>query len=160
MSPASGQKVMAESRLVSEYLADRWPGRRHLQRVRVGGIPAGLTVDDLDPAELVALGVWRRWVDALVVDPPSLHVIEAGLVASPGDLSQLQLYLRLVPQTPELSDLATLQLKGRLVYAIADPVLTAMAREQGIACETYCPPWVGPYLAERHHRHRRPPLPP
>lgn len=158
MARGPGGNTMAESRLVSGYLADRWPGFRTLQRVRVGTIPADLYRDGLDEAELRALGVWRRWVDALIVAPPDLHVVEAGIIAAPGDLSQLQLYLRLVPETPDLAEFAGLRVRGRLVYAVPDPVLEDMARQAGIACERYSPPWVTEYLARRRFRDRRPPL--
>ena len=156
-SPRNGN-VLAESRLVSEYLADRWRGFRTLQRVRVGTLPAELRFQDLTAAELRMVGVWRRWVDAIVVAPPVLWVIEAGIIASPGDLSQLEMYLRLVPETPELQEFASLAPTGRLVYALPDPVLTVMARERGIACEEYAPMWVADYLQTRRERQRRAPL--
>ena len=148
----------AETRLVAEYLPLRWPGRRHLQRVRVGRIPSELPTDALAPEELRMLGVWRRWVDAMVVDPPVLWVIEAGVVPDPGDISRLGLYLRLLPDTPELSDLLRLRPRGRLLYAVDDPVLARMAVEAGYEYEVWTPSWVPDYLRSRRPAHRRAPL--
>jgi len=158
MASTNRQWTGAESRLCSEYLASRWPGRHTMQRVRVGQIPSDLPTTHLTPEEVRMLGVWRRWVDALVIDPPTLHVLEVGLIANPGDLSQLELYLRLVPQTPELERFADLRLAGRLVHAVPDPVVRDMCHGRGIACEEYAPPWVADYLAQRRPAHRRPPL--
>lgn len=148
----------AESRLLSEWLARRWPDHRTMQRVRVGSIPPQLELPEIDPEHPVPTGVWRRWVDAIVIDSPRVHIIEAGIIAAPGDVSQLELYIRLFPQTPELREYADHELLGRLVWAVPDPVVRDMAHERGLAVEVFAPPWLGAYLAKRLPHMRRAPL--
>lgn len=148
----------AETRLLGEWLAKRWGHRTTRQRVRVGSIPPQLELPHLSPDDLRMVGVWRRWVDAIVIDPPRVHIIEAGIIAAPGDVSQLELYIRLFPQTPELREYAHLELCGRLLWAVPDPVVADMARERGLAVEVFSPPWIGKYLAGRLAHNRRPPL--
>ena len=147
-----------ETKLVAEFCAVRYPGKRTLQRVRVGQVPSDLEVAGLEDAEIRMLGVWRRWVDALVVDPPVLRVIEASMVPDPGDVSQLELYMHLVPKTPDLEEFVDLTPIGLLVYAIDDPVIHRLAADRGFTVEIYQPPWLAQYLKRIFPRERRAPL--
>jgi hypothetical protein len=145
----------AETRLVAEYLAVHYPDKRALQRVRVGRIPSELPQGGLSPEELRMLGVWRRWVDAVVFDGPTVLLIEAAIRPDPGDISQLDLYMRLFPTTPEFSDVRPADLRGGLVYAIDDPPVRSLARDRGYTVAIFRPPWVDDYLRGLFPRHRR-----
>lgn len=158
MGKSSRPYTVAETRLLSEWLALRWAHRTVITRVRVGSTPPELELPDLDEADRRMLRVFCRWLDALIVDPPHLHVVEAGIIAAPGDVSQLELYCRLIPQTPDLRQYHNLKVRGRLLYAVPDPVVTDMARERGFAVETFTPPWVIGYLKTLRPRSRTPPL--
>ena len=147
-----------ESKLVSEFCAIRYPDRRTIQRVRVGQIPTDLDVAGLDPSEIRMLGVWRRWVDAIVVDPPLLRVIEAAMLPDPGDISQLELYMHLIPMTPDLEEFMDLTPVGLLVYAIDDPMIHRLAADRGYGVEIYQPAWLKQYLDRVFPRERRAPL--
>ena len=147
-----------ESKLVAEFAALRYPGRRTIQRVRVGRTPAELDLDGLDAAEIRMLGVWRRWVDLLIVDPPYLRVVEAAMIPDPGDVSQLELYLYLLPTTPELEEFVDLKPVGLLVYAVDDPTIRRLARDRGYTVEIYRPVWLAQYLERVFPRERRAPL--
>jgi hypothetical protein len=129
-----------------------------LQRVRVGQIPSELDVAGLDDAELRMVGVWRRWVDAVVVDPPLIRVIEAAILPDPGDVSQLELYLHLLPMTPELREFEHLRPAGMLVYALDDPVIRRLAADRNFTVEIYQPVWLAQYLERVFPRERRAPL--
>jgi hypothetical protein len=130
-----------------------------MQRVRVGRIPDELPVQGLSEVEFRLLGVWRRWVDAVVFDPPRVILIEGAVLPDPGDVSQLELYLRLFPQTPEFADFRTAPLEGHLVYGVDDPTIRGLARERGMTVHIFQPSWLGSYLLTRLPGHRRPPLP-
>ena len=145
----------AETRLVAEYLAIHYPDARTLQRVRVGRIPSELPDGGLSPAELAMLGVWRRWVDAVVFDGLTVLLIEASIRPNPGKVSQLDLYMRLFPATPEFADYRAADLRGRLVFAMEDPVVCGLAAERGYTVAVFRPPWVDAYLATLFHRQRR-----
>jgi len=156
--PARREWSPVESKLVGEFAATRYPNCRTLQRVRVGQIPGDLDVAGLDEAEIRMLGVWRRWVDLLIVDPPVLRVVEAAMMPDPGDVSQLELYLHLLPSTPELQEFMDLRPVGMLVYAIDDPVIRRLAADRGYTVQIYQPVWLAQYLERIFPRERRAPL--
>lgn len=104
-----------------------------------------------------ALGVWRRYADALVYRTHELILIEASIPSHPGYVSQMLLYKRLIPMTPELADYKHLPVKMLYLVTFEDPVVTAMARENGIEVVVYSPPWVIAYWAERERNKSRPP---
>lgn len=147
-----------ETQLVSEFCAVRYPDREVWQKVRVGQIPDELPVEGLEPSEVKMLGVWRRWVDAIVFDDHRLILIEGAVVPNPGDISQLELYLRLCPMTPELYEFRTWPMQGMLVYGVDDPVVRELAARRTLAFELYQPAWLGQYLSRLFPRHRRAPL--
>lgn len=148
-----------EMRLVSEFLAENYPDHTTQTRIRLGSIPEGLNPDNFSGGELRALGVWRRWADAIVFMPDRLILIEAAIRPSPGDISQLELYEHLLPKTPELAEHKGKPIEKLLLYALEDPVIVAMARERGIRVVYFHPDWVDEYLAILYPRERRAPLP-
>lgn len=143
---------------MGDYLANRWAHRETIQHVRVGAIPFELPIDGLSEPEIRSLGVFRRWVDAVVIDPPTIRILEASVVPDPGDLGKLLLYLRLWPNTPEYHEFSGWPVEGRLVWAVDDPPVRALARELGLSAEIFHPPWVDDYFERLAHRHRRAPL--
>ncbi len=134
---------------MSEWLALTYPNDRVLQQVRLGAYKPHIPTTGLNQAEMRALGVFRRFADALVVRKTELHLIEASIPSHPGYVSQMLLYKRLLPMTPELADYAALPVKMIYLVAMEDPIVTAMAREQGIAVVVFSPPWVAEYWAQR-----------
>lgn len=159
MAKSRREYTVSETRLLAEFLGATYPNRRTMQRVRVGRIPAELDIRGLTPPEIASLGIWRRWVDAVVWDPPSVILVEAGIRPDLGDVSKLEGYMRLFPETPEFLEFRTWQLHGQLVYCVDDPVVRAMARERGYTVRIFRPTWVEAYLAELAPRLRRSPLP-
>lgn len=138
---------LIETRLLSEWLAVRYPERRVMQRVRVGSDHPSLEIPGLTPAEARMAMAWRRWCDALVFDNGQLLVVEATVFPKPGKISQLDLYMMLVPTTPELVEFRDWPLRGVLLCAIDDPVMRRLASDRGYTIELYHPPWVSSYLA-------------
>lgn len=141
---------------MSEWLALRYPNERVQQQVRLGAYQIGILPQGLTSPELRALGVWRRFADALVYKKTELHLIEASIPAHPGYISQLLLYKRLIPMTPELADYAALPVRMIYLVTFEDPVVTAMARDSGIQVEVFSPAWVVDYWAELERRKSRP----
>ena len=147
----------AEGRLVGEYLAVRFPDVRTAQRVRVGSYAASLDPAELTPGEARMLGVWRRWVDAVVFLADHTLLIEAAIVPDPGDVAQLDLYRELWPMTPEYRDRRELPVLGRLVYAVDDPPIKVLASRWGFTVDIFRPPWIDEYLSRKFPRQRRAP---
>jgi hypothetical protein len=147
-----------EMRLVSEFLAKHYANYQTLTRVRLGQVHPELHPELLEGAELRALGVWRRWADAIVIMPDRIVLIEASIRPFPGDVSQLELYERLLPLTPELEQHKAKPIEKLLVFALEDPVVVSMARERGIKVVYFRPKWVDEYLQLLYPRERRAPL--
>jgi hypothetical protein len=75
-----------------------------------------------------------------------------------GKISQLELYLRLFPATPEFQYLKDRPLRGILVYAIDDPTVRAMASERGMTVDIFRPAWVDSYILTLQRRAGRAPV--
>ena len=146
-----------ERRLVSEWTRLTFPNAHVKEAVRLGAVEPALQDAHLSENELRAMGVFRRWVDALVVEPHVVHLIEGKIRNQPGALEQLDLYERLLPLTPELHDIRHLPVRKHLVWVIRDTVVESLARDRGILVHEYHPPWVDDYLKLLEPRHRRPP---
>ncbi len=137
-----------EHRLVAEWAAASFPGLEVRFRTRLGALDTQLSDPTISQEELRGLGVWRRYVDALIIGEAELHLVEGKIRGAPGALEQLDLYARLVPLTPELRAWRDWPITRHLVWAIPDPVIRAMALEREIRVHFFRPPWVEDYLAQ------------
>ena len=147
-----------EMRLVVEYLARNYPKYETRTRVRLGGVPKALDHPDLSEGERRALGVWRRWADAIVIMPTKLVLIEAKIRPGPEAIAQLELYKHLLPKTPELQPHKAKPIELVLLFALEDPVVEQLARAKGIRVVYFKPKWVDEYLSVLYPRERRAPL--
>ena len=148
-----------ESRLVAEWATQTYPTADIRFRVSLGAGRPALEDPTLSDAELRQIGVKRRWVDAMIVEPRTVHLVEAKIRLTPGGLEQLELYRHLFPLTPELANLRGRELQLHLVMAIPDPVLVTIARSRGVQVHVFKPAWVDEYLALLNPRERRAPAP-
>lgn len=160
MAQRRRQRLQVETRLVGEYLAERYPDARTFQRCRIGPLPPGLPTAGLSEAETRTLWVWRRWVDAIAVVDHRVILIEAGLLPDLGDISKLVGYMRMFRGSPDWQEYRDWPLEGELVWAVDDPVGRRLALDAGLRVVLFHPAWVDEYLATLAARHRRAPLPP
>jgi hypothetical protein len=144
--------ILAESRLLSEWLAARRGGLESRQHVYVGPVASVVAKFEYDPSTYRMLGVRRRWVDAIVLFSDRTELIEAKMVPDVPVIAQLQLYTKLFYKTEEFRSRWSLPLVGRVVSAVTDPVLSQMIQEAGFSEEVYHPPWVDDYLAGKEIR--------
>jgi len=144
-----------EMQMLAEWLTKTQPGKRVLTRVRLGSPRPEVPRPEMSPEERAMIGAWRRWADAVILDREGATIVEAAIRPDPGKISQLQLYAKLLPQTPELEPWAHLPIKMILLYAIEDAATVLLAREQGILCVEYKPPWLPSYLELLMPRERR-----
>jgi len=144
--------------MVAEYLQRHYAKYPFKMRCRLGSIPAQLSGKYESQAEYRMAGMWRRWADAVVFKPDELVIIEAAIKPSPGDISQLQLYAKLIRHTPEFEPFTSLPLACELVYALEDPIVLEMARQAKIKVVYFKPDWLDDYLAILYPRERRAPL--
>jgi len=144
-----------EMRMVSEFMAKHYNEYPTKTRVRVGSIHPELKPDQLTAAERRAVGMWRRWADAVVFMPDKLVLIEAAIRPNPGKISQLELYEYLLPKTPELAEHKDKPIEKVLLFAIEDPALANLARNRGIKVVYFHPDWIDSYLETLYPRERR-----
>ncbi|MGH7375866.1 MAG: hypothetical protein ACREKK_00420 [Candidatus Methylomirabilales bacterium] len=140
--------LQREGRLVTEWVIRTFPQAQVVFRARLGAVDVTLADTQLTEPELRAVGVIRRFVDALVIEPERVHLVEAKLRSVPGALEQLDLYARLLPLTPEYQQVRDRPITRHLVWVIRDPVVEALARERGILVHEYHPAWVDEYLKQ------------
>lgn len=110
------------------------------RRVRVGPLPK--------TENSSFFSVLRRWADLVFVEDDIVYIVEAKVRPDPGALSQLKLYERLFPQTPEFSQLSNKQIKLVFLTSMEDKEVKKLAAELGIEYEVYRPAWLDAYIKE------------
>jgi len=130
-----------EWRLVYEFLITNFRNCLQWRRVRVGPIYKNEKLYQ----------VVRRWADAIVycAKEDIVYIIEAKMKPEPGGISQLELYIKLFPKTPEFEMLKDKRVKGIYLTTQDDPELRELAKSKGIEYVVYQPDWVKEYWKER-----------
>ena len=93
-----------------------------------------------------------------MIMPDRIVLIEGKILPQPGVISQLQLYERLLPKTPELAEHKDKPIEKVLLCAIPDPLLNTLCREAGIRVVVYRPKWITSYLKNLYAREKTPGL--
>jgi hypothetical protein len=148
-----------EEEMLAEYCATFHRDALVMSRVRLGELPGARPDMTLTEEERRLVGaVWRRWADAVVIERDRLLVVETGLVPDPGDISQVQTYLRLVGATPELAAYHALPRRGLLVWAVDDPYCREVAVAAGLEVRIYRPSHFREWIETKRGRERRAPV--
>lgn len=139
-----------ETRLVSEYLKENYSEFLFIMKQ-----PLGVVSEDLMRREgyKKALGITRPFrpeVDAVVVLPHYLLIIEAKVWNIVNGLGKLPLYKSLVPITPELKEYMPREVLMQLVVGWSSANLEIMARDQGVEVRVYRPPWLEEVVEDMH----------
>jgi len=137
-----------ESRLLAEYLAQKYPKDTVMYRVRLGQTPAwaASSISEGVPAEIYK--AYQRWADAIIITQTHLILMEAKIKPEPGVISQILLYDQLIPKTYALDQYKKLQRSNILLIAQHDPEVEELARKNNITVEYFNPAWVTDYLIE------------
>lgn len=147
--------------MLAEYVSTHFPTTRVIQRVRLGPITSALPDPTLTEAETRLIGAaWRRWADAVLITEETLTVVEAALMADPGDISRMQVYLALVPSTPELAPYMGRVIRGLLVWAVDDPFSRGVAVRAGLQVVIFKPSNFREWIEGKRARDKTPPRPP
>ncbi|MBA7518434.1 hypothetical protein ES705_10504 [subsurface metagenome] len=139
-----------EQRLVSEFVARFYGDYESRTHVHLGSTPPRLKGKFITDEDARLVGVFRRWADAIVFMPDRLILIEGKILPQPGVLSQLKLYEELIPKTPELSEHRGKPIEKIIVCAIEDPLITELARREGVGVRIYRPSWINSYMKKLH----------
>jgi len=138
-----------EPRWVSWYIKERYPAAEVRLRCPLGPIPAELS-ELYGPAK--AAKVYRPSrpeVDAVVVLPGALVLVEAKIFKYMDGLAKLPVYASLVPKTPELMVFHGRPVLMHLLIPTAIPWVTAAAPGLGVEVYTAAPDWVLQIWEER-----------
>jgi len=138
-----------EPRWVSWYVARKYPRDIVKLRCPLGPIPDALLEAVGEAKGIKMYRPWRPEVDALIIMPGTVELIEAKIFKYMDGLSKLPVYQSLVPLTPELrawKDLPTRMLL--LIPAEIDWVKTAAART-GVNVSTEAPDYIKQVWEER-----------
>jgi hypothetical protein len=127
-----------EKRMVAEYVLRNYKTCPQWRNARVG--------DYKEAGESNYYAFLRRWADAIVIDGRKAIIIEGKVKANPGVISQLQLYMREFPRTPEFSIYKDYTVKGLVLCVFEDVNVQQMAEEVGIEWITYRPSFYGEIL--------------
>lgn len=131
-----------ETRLVAEYLKRNYSKFPYITKQPLGAIREEILKEEGYERGLRMMRPFRPEVDALVILPRYILLIEAKVWNVVNGLAKLPLYKSLVPLTPELKKYMPRELIMQLVVAWTNPNLEVMARDAGVALKVYRPPWV------------------
>jgi len=139
-----------EVRLVAEYLKKEYSKFTFITKQ-----PLGIVSEEYlkEFGWKKALGITRPFrpeVDAVVILPRYLLIIEAKVWSIVNGLAKLPLYKSLVPVTPELKQYMPREVIMELVVGWTNPNLEIMARDMGVRVKIYCPDWLGEVVDGMH----------
>jgi len=138
-----------EPRWVSWYIKEHYPDAEARLRCPLGPIPPELT-ELYGPAK--AAKVYRPSrpeVDALVVLPDALILIEAKVFKYMDGLSKLPVYAALARKSPELAVFMDRPIQMHLLLPIEVPWVASVAEDLGVTVVTEAPPWLMEIWRER-----------
>jgi hypothetical protein len=149
--------MFAETRLLMEYLRDYYPGREWFTQLAIGRDPEMVGVQLQDDAERRLVRRFCRRVDAVVVQPDELVIIEATMHTPTEKIGRLLEYLLLIPATPELEQYFPRKIVGELVTGQDDAVARTLCERQGLRYVHYEAEWFAEFWAMYPQRRRRTP---
>ncbi len=140
-----------EVRMVSEYLLFAYAKFRSIKAVPLGKIDEKLQADLGYQKAINIMRPYRPEVDAVVILPRYLLLIEAKVWNVVNGLAKLPLYKSLVPFTPELKQYSNLEVLTELVVGWTNDNLEIMARDLGVKVVVYSPPWLADIVTKQHN---------
>lgn len=136
-----------ETRMVAEYLAKNYSSFTYMQAVPLGAVPNKLLEEKGYAKALGVMRPFRPEVDAIVVMPKYLLLIEAKVWQPVPGLAKLPLYKSLVEITPELKQYMPREIIMELVVGQTYPNLETMATSAGVRIKVFSPPWLAEVIA-------------
>ena len=141
-----GTREPRETRMLSEWIGEHFPNSRVLLQVKVGIVEPRGPLGPLTPAERRAIGVNRRYADAIIIEPERLVLIEASVKAKAAKLGDLLVYSQAIPFTEELEEFRNLPIQAVLLSGIEDMFLRMTAEKMGFEFHVFQPVWLTEYL--------------
>jgi hypothetical protein len=139
-----------ESRMISEYLKLNYPKFTYIMEQPLGKVDEGL-MKTLGYRQ--ALGIsrpFRPLVDAVVILPRHLLLVEAKVWNVINGLAKLPLYKSLVQYTPELQEYLPREVIMQLVVGWTNDNLQIMASSLDVSVKVYAPAWLEEVVQSMH----------
>lgn len=138
-----------EPRWVSEYVASNYKDFPVMFRVPLGAVPRAL--EEAMGSEKAArfYRPWRPEVDAIVILPRFLILIEGKIFKVMDGLSKLPIYKSLVPLTPELREYEGREILMQLLCVRPLPWVQQAAAQNDVKIVTWAPDWIIKIWEER-----------
>lgn len=150
-----------EVRMVSEYCLLTYSQFPTIFDCPLGAVPETLMAEEGYAKALSMTRQFRPRVDAIVILPRYLLLIESKVWQIMNGLGKLPLYKSLVPITPELKDFRDYEVLMELVVGWTNTNLERMAGEVGVKVKLFCPSWLEEVVSSMHkywtpeYRHKR-----
>ena len=109
--------------------------------------------DPNDPVQ--AYSQLRRFCDLIVDVNDSLYVIEAKMKPTPSAISQLQTYITLIRQTPDLEYYWDKPMQGIILTTMDDPAVRKTANDWGFLYEVFEPSFMDEWKAMMVNRYKK-----
>jgi hypothetical protein len=147
---ATGKNRQVEVRLVAEYLKATYPQYTFITKQPLGKVSEELMAAEGYQRAMGLSRAFRPEVDAVVILPGALVLLEAKVWSVVNGLAKLPVYKSLVPFTPELKQYSHLPIIMELVVGWTNTNLEIMAREMGVRIRIYCPDWMNEVQEKLH----------
>lgn len=135
-----------ERLLLSEYIRLHLQGMIVRQNCPLGLVPESLVADFGPRAALRIARKMRPEVDALVIAPDKLILIEAKVIRWVDGISKLPLYAALIPDTPELVQYKDRPVVMRLIMPYVQDNMLSVAKRMGVEVVEFTTPEVDQYV--------------
>jgi len=139
-----------ETRLIAEYLKERYPEFTFIMKQPLGAVSEELMKEEGYERAIKVMRPFRPEVDAVVILPANLLIIEAKVWSVVNGLAKLPLYKSLVPVTPELKQYMPRNVMMQLVVGWTNPNLEIMARAMDVEVKVYRPEWLEEVVEGMH----------
>lgn len=138
-----------EPQWVSWFCVKRWPKAIVRYRCPLGPIPEAVKQAHGETAALRIYRPWRPEVDALVIEPGAVTLVEAKIQKFMDGLSKLPIYKSLIPTTPELKEWKHLPVVMVLLIPEKVDWVLAAAQKQDVYVITEAPQFIMDVWKER-----------
>lgn len=139
-----------ETRLVAEYLKERYSDFHFIMQQPLGAVPTEIMAEEGYKKGLRFFRPFRPVVDAIVILPGNLLLIEAKVWNIINGLAKLPLYHSLIKVTPELKQYADRDVILQIVVGWTSPNLETMARSMDVEVKVFCPEWLVKVVDDMH----------
>jgi len=143
---------IVHERMLLEYLLRTYPPGSWRTNVRLGMPHPEVARVALTPEETRMLMITLPMADAVVTLRDRVDILECLVRPEWWKITQLKVYGRLFPMTPEYYDHREKPIRLVLLTAILNPFMEWLARDEGISVVLYRPIWIDPYYGSLRPR--------